>query len=308
MKKGILVTADMHLRDTVPTCRNADEFFEAQWNKLREISEIVKQKNLYWVDCGDIFHKARPSYKLVSDVINRLKDWGTPIDAAIYGNHDMPAHNHKNMDDSAFGVLCASGTIKNWIFGKGLHLPCENCDYLVWGMNYGESCYSPNIYKNMVNVLLAHDMFFKDKNSFIPNVDGIDASEFVDEWSGCYPLMFAGHNHQSFTITKKRYQFYNVGTMLRESADLADHNPSICIIHSPTDVERRYLRCAKPNVVSRKHIEKQEETEDQIASFVQSLEKNEDISLSFEGNVQIVINTVKPNNAVKIKVQGAMEQ
>lgn len=301
MKNGILFTADLHLRDDTPTCR-IDDFQKTQWDKLRQIAEIVRKQKLHWVDCGDIFHKARPSYRLVNEFINRLREWGVCIDAGICGNHDMPTHSFGQLDDSAYGTLLASGVIKQWLWGRPASFEVKNKKFCVWGVNYTEKCYAPNMYGEYTNVLVMHDMFFKDSDNAIPNVEGFYADEFVEKWRSCYSYIFTGHNHKTFYHDT----LYNIGCMTRQSADMAKHKPCVCILDY-MGVTTRYLLGINKNAVSQAHLDKQAAHEDQISSFVESLENIEDTSLSFERNVQTVISKVKPENEVKQKVQGAME-
>lgn len=301
-KDGILFTADMHLRDDVPTCRT-DKFLETQWAKLKVISDYTKKNNLWWVDCGDVFHKARPSYHLVNDVISRLKSWQTPIDAAIYGNHDMPAHTRQNFDDCAFGTLVCSGIIRHAFWGESVLFPCTWGNVQVWGVNYGESCFAPDN-NSAMNVLVMHDMFFHNKND-IPGVDGHIALDFAQEWGQCYRYIFTGHNHKSLSVSNSKWELHNIGSMTRQTVDLIDHKPRFSVLDKSGVYHVNFK--IDGNAVSRKHIEKKEAEEDQLAAFVESLGNNEEVSLNFEGNVQIVLNKVKPSPQVKIKVQGAME-
>lgn len=306
-KKGILFTADLHLRDTVPTCRT-DDFENAQWRKLQEIIEIVRKEKLYWVDCGDIFHKAQPSFRLVNRFIDYMKMAKVQIDAAICGNHDLPSHNFGQLDNSAFGTLLASKIINKWLHGPCVELPTDYKIFTLYGVNWTEMPYSPDCAINVLgyrNIMVMHNMFFPNKHDTIPNVDGFYADEFIDTWGDEYQYIFTGHNHKSFSISTDKCELHNIGCVTRQTADMAGHRPCVCILCN-NGVQIRYLH-ANVDAVSQAHIDKQQAQENQISSFVKSLENIEDTSLSFERNVQTVINKVKPENEVRQKVQGAME-
>lgn len=309
-KHGILFTADMHLRDDVPVCRT-DDFMTEQWRKLRQIAELVKSRNLYWVDCGDIFHKARPSYRLVNNLTERLHYWQVAIDYAITGNHDMPGHNSQavNMEDTAWYNLLSSGKIKNWAYGgNGLPLPCNFGNVVVYGANYGKKLEDelPHMRHDdedeNINICILHDMVFKDKNHVNPNVgDYWLASQLPFTMGLGYSYFVCGHNHQSWKFAN----VYNVGCLTRQTADMTDHIPSVVILTK--DGMERVTLAHKENVVSRAHIDKEQANEEQISSFVQSLENNQEVSLSFERNVQVIINTTKPVKSVEVKIREAME-
>lgn len=305
LKNGILFTADMHLRDTVPPCRT-DDFMQAQWDKVREVAEIVKKENLYWVDAGDIFHVARPSYRLVNEFIERLRTWGVGIDLAILGNHDMPAHNpdRKNMDDTAWYTLLASGLIKSWRYGQdGFILNCAFGNVLIDPVDYGQvPCHQCEDEDTHKYVCVLHDMVFENDMAAIPGIDNYWTPEKLHKiFGGDFDYFVCGHNHKSW----QKGNVFNVGSLTRQTADMEGHKPSVVILNA-NGMERRYLKYSQ-GVVSRAHLDKQEAQENQISSFVESLENNEEISLSFEGNVQIVMNKVKPEKGVEIKVRGAME-
>ena len=61
MKKAIaIITADLHLRDTIPVCR-VDNYLEAQNKKLAFIKDSVLKNNCPLIVAGDVFHKAKSS-------------------------------------------------------------------------------------------------------------------------------------------------------------------------------------------------------------------------------------------------------
>ena len=61
------------------------------------------------------------------------------------------------------------------------------------------------------------------------------------------------------------------------------------------------------DVVSREHLVKKEQKEEQLSAFVQSLQDVGEVSLSFEDNVETVMRENKPDKPVKDKVREAME-
>lgn len=304
MKNGILFTADMHLRDDTPVCRT-DDFQKAQWDKLQAIITLVKRKNLYWVDCGDIFHKARPGYKLLNRFMDTLIRQNVCIDTAICGNHDMPAHSLGQIDDSAFGTLLSAKLIKTWLYGRPVVLPIGEINYVLWGVNYTEKPYEPDPAEDgFCNVMVMHDMMFLNKKDAIPNVEGYYANTFVKEWDH-YQYIFTGHNHKTFTYQNDNTYLCNVGCLTRQTADMADHRPTVAVLYA--DHVAQFTLPYSDDVVTREHIDKKQKREDEIAAFVETLGKTEEVSLSFTGNVQLIVNKVKPSDTVKQKIQGAME-
>lgn len=238
-KQGFLITADLHLRDTQPTCRT-DDFDKAQWDKMDYIAEVIKTKNLYWLNCGDLFHNAKPSYSLLSHLLYWFKTRKVHIDAAIVGNHDLPAHNLHQLDNSGWGVVHQAGYIRHWLHdGKfetfSLHDYKDNIS--IAGVNYSENLDDfkwPFYAKD--SVLLYHEMVFRNERSRIADIPGLTAKQLYEKVPFC--TVFSGHNHQSFDWQPDenfridyadKNGVFNVGSMTRQSADQMEHIPQVLL-------------------------------------------------------------------------------
>lgn len=254
-KQGFLITADLHLRDTVPTCRT-DDFIKAQWNKMDYIAEIIKKKNLYWLDCGDLFHTAKPSYSLVNHLMYWFRSRNVQIDAAIVGNHDIPAHNLSYLDNSAWGILNTAGFIKRWLHNGIVHNFDLNGEYTIGitGVNYSENIDDFTWDETLANdtALLYHDMVFRNEKNRIADVPGLIAQELYNKVP--FHTIFSGHNHQhwewqpnennSIQIPYEDKQgVFNVGSMTRQSADQMEHTPCCMLwdgMYRPQTLELPY--------------------------------------------------------------------
>lgn len=237
-KQGFLITADLHLRDTRPTCRT-DDFDKAQWDKMDYIAEVIRTKDLYWLDCGDLFHNAKPSYSLLSHLLYWFKTRRVHIDAAIVGNHDLPAHNLHQLDNSGWGVILQAGYIKRWLHDGIFETFLIKDDYHmdIIGVNYSENL-DDFKWPNDTNdaALLYHDMVFKSEKSRIADIPGLTAVQLYGKVP--FYTIFSGHNHQSFDWDPNKgvqVDYYckkgvfNVGSMTRQSADQMEHIPSVML-------------------------------------------------------------------------------
>ena len=303
MYNGLLFTGDIHLRPDVPVCRT-DDFLVAQWAKLEQIQKLAKRQNLAWIDAGDVFHKAVPSLHFVNQVITRLH---CSIEFGIMGNHDLPAHNIGRMMESAWGTLYESGRLGN--MPRVAPLTIDVTDKLVaeiYGANYGEEIPKPyRTQPGIFKVLVMHGMVYASRNDIIPNAPGSMAKKLLRDHKG-YDLIVTGHNHQSFMVELNGRHLVNPGSMTRQTADQADHIPRI-VTWTPKDGLQWHTLTCDTDVVSREHLVKKEQKEEQLSAFVQSLQDVGEVSLSFEDNVETVIRENKPDKPVKDKVREAME-
>ena len=306
MYNGLIFTGDIHLRPDVPVCRT-DDFLVAQWSKFDQIQKLAKRKNLAWIDAGDVFHKAIQPLHFVNQVLTRLY---YPICAGVTGNHDLPSHNTGRIMESAWGTLRAVGYIEEALGSKpvcvndGNHRVAE-----IYGAHYGETIPEPHDAKpGVFKVLVMHDMVYASRNDIIPNAPGSMAKKLLRDNKG-YDLIITGHNHQSFSVEMGGRYVANIGSMTRQTADQVDHIPRVLtwIPGTTTSGLQWHTLDFKRDVVSREHIEKREAKEEHLNAFVESLQHVDQVSLSFEQNVDTIIQQTKPDKPVKDKVREAME-
>lgn len=291
----LLFTADIHLRDDTPKCRT-DDFLSAQWDKIEQVKALCKKHDAVWIDAGDLLHKSRPSLGLLSQAICNLK-MDRPI-RTVPGNHDQPYHNMNKMAESGLGVLEAAGVIK-YLYQD---VPWQCLDWTIYSCAYGEDIPVPE--GDTHNVLVYHGMVFQNKYEMLPGVSGDTAKGLLKKAKG-YDVIVTGHNHQAFDIRVGDRMLINVGCLTRQSADFMDYTPQIVLLYNNGKVTRIPLSCKK-NVVSRQHLEAAEKKEEEMNAFVEGLKDVEQASLSFETNVDIVLNKMDATKLVREKVKEAM--
>lgn len=299
----ILLTADMHIRADVPKCRT-DDFLVAQWDKLHQIDQIIRQHNIeYWLDAGDIFEKAKPSLELV---IKTMQHWPRLRCHAVAGNHDMPSHNFQRINESGFGVLLQAGRVEQ-LDGLNLVISRDNVEVHIYGASYKQPIPEPEhkSSKRIRNVLILHDMIYKSRRDTLPNAPGTIASALLRRLG--YDLISSGHNHAQFDHKHEDKLLVNMGCLSRQAADLTEFKPRVAV-YNPYEntVEYIYLKCDH-NVVTREHIVKEQQKEDQISAFVEMLQDDEsNVELTFEGNVNAVIAQTQPEKRTQDKIWEAV--
>lgn len=307
----LLFSADLHLRDSQPKCRT-DDFLSAQWEKLKYILDLCNRHNAFWVDAGDFFHKAQPSLSLLEAVIFYLrvnKTSNMPVLATVAGNHDLPAHNMERLNESGLGILSTAGFV-HILNDVPFVVPMRlQPNVLLYGCSYGEEV--PKAQETDMNhVLVYHGMVYERQKDVVPQNPGPTGFEMLDQ-NPAFRVMLTGHNHTYFHCMDKHRHLYNPGSMTRQTADQETAAPHVHLWNARTDnaEEARNQRIDLPytlGVISREHIDAQQQKDEELNAFVEHLQNVEDVSLSFEDNVEKVMAEVKPNKLTKQRVKEAL--
>ena len=78
---------------------------------------------------------------------------------------------------------------------------------------------------------------------------------------------------------------------MRSNADQIDHKPCVFLYYSETNSVKQVFLPINEGVISRDHIEKVEERELRIDAFINKLKDDTQSFLSFEDNVEALINS-----------------
>jgi predicted phosphodiesterase len=264
-----ILTSDWHLREDTPTCRT-DDFWEAQWNKVRAIRELQKKFDCLVLCAGDLFHHWKTSPYLLATTINNLPKRFF----SVLGNHDLPQHSIDLKEKCGVNVLEAA---------KKLTILSE-CN---WGQMPDEgSLFFPN---TGTRILIWHIMTYKG-NAPWPECTDKTALGLLKEYSE-FPLLLTGDNHTTFVEEYEGRLLVNPGSLTRQTSDQENHRPCVFLWYEESNtVEQVFLKINK-GVVSREHLERKEEIDARIAAFVEKLNTHlSDPSLggglSFEENME----------------------
>lgn len=302
----LIITADMHIRDTVPQCRT-DDFLAAQWHKVEQIDQLVHKNNAIWLDCGDLFHKAVPPLRLVTEFIHHVD---VQIRGVVAGNHDLPAHNMGRIHESGIGLLLAAGKIKYLLDNETLEIDVDGMKCHVYGASYEQAIPKPQFYaNNLTNILIYHGMVYRSKQDIIADAPGYTAKQLVKA-APDYDYIICGHNHQQFHMKVGDTMVVNVGCLTRQSAELTNfYHPRVLWL-SRSEIKNKEvdfvtLRHAT-GVVTRDHIDRIQQKEEELSSFVQQLQNKYDFTLSFEQNVEKILREVEADELTIQKVREAV--
>ena len=297
----ILLLSDLHLVVDNPVAR-LDDLTEIQWDKLDWIYEYAKKNGIELVlQAGDLTHTKR-SWSL----LNRLTDFFSFYDDIptwiVKGQHDSYFHDLDN-NKTTTGILLSARLLtlldKNGWSSKGV---------TVYGASYGEEV-PFDLRASDYNILVIHAPIAEKG---IPGVNYIDALQFLKEHDE-YDLILCGDIHEKFLIKHKGRVICNTGPMLRIEATkyMLNHRP--CFFVFDTDKKNMIEEVLIPTapgklVLSRDHIEKQKQRQDEFNDFIERVKDASGVSsVDFLENLNLIMKKNKTPSAVKRIVEKYME-
>lgn len=276
-KPDAILCADLHFRDSQPICRT-DDYFVAQRKKIEFLKELcieINNPDLLVLCAGDVFHKARSSKQLetflLENILFRIH--------TIPGNHDLPEHNLNNLDDSSLGIMQAAG--KNITVYE---TPLEQMHVV-------------EIKNRKIGLI----------HKLTHNETPVTAGETIISYSAKkllkdFPeldIIVTGDNHQTFTAKYKNRLLINPGSLMRMTADQIDHQPCVYLYCADDNtVDHVYIPIEK-NVISRVHIEKDEQYNKRLESYISAMNEQYEVSLSFTKNIEAYFKANEVREPVK---------
>ena len=271
-----LITGDWHIRSDTSICRT-DNFQEKQSECLNEVAFLARK---YKVDAiinvGDTFHRPRPDHSQELEIML----YEIFKDITIYfiaGNHELLYHRIETMDECSIGVI---SKYDNWSNKNYIGDDCT-----IYLCSFGEVV-NIKLYKNEFNIAVIHRYCAEKQTPFFIK-DGITAEDLLKE-NPDYNLIITGDNHHGFIYLNKEGRFViNPGCLNRQAADMKSYKPRCYIFDTETShYDKIYLLDNRLDDVTEEHIIKNEERDERITAFVESLKTNRNISLSFEDNLK----------------------
>jgi len=235
--KGFLFIGDAHLVSNRPG-RRIDDYATAILGKLSQAATIAKERQLYPVSLGDLFHRAREnSLELLSRCANVLREFPEPLPLAD-GSHDRTESWYTEKD--AVHLLAGFNLLRLMDKpGKVLTLDIDGEMVNLWVTPAG--CRVPDSIPSEPgtrNIMVTHHDF--DFNGKYPG------AHELHEIEGC-DMMVNGHMHHPCPmVLKGRTACHNPGSISRVSVDLRKHEPVVSVW---TPAHRLSLESVKLNHV-----------------------------------------------------------
>lgn len=266
-----LITADWHIRSTVPSCIEAtpEEWMDFQKKSVHRVLEIAKENNVDEIDVGgDLFHSENTASNeciyLLQDTAQEADEQETPMDV-FAGNHDLINHSSSNIPKSAIGVLLNSRSVYNMAEGKSFIKAC-NFDK----DDYGDA---KLIFKHVLTIPS------KDKLGFIE----CETPESLLEKFPHAQFIFTGDYHKSFHFEKDGRHVVNSGCLMRQAADFEDYTPGVYIVDTETE-DVNFVPIGLEQKFNHNGYEKKA-LDETIENFVEGI-KAEDVTLDYVSSLK----------------------
>ena len=296
-----VLTADLHLRETVPGKRS-DDYRAAQNRKFQFILEICKKHKAVLLVAGDFGNKPEWPNILLSRTIKQIKESGVVI-ISTFGQHDLPFHNLEKWEESGLSVLVNTGVVRaapfqNYFFFGDTVVSC--CPYGVEPK--GDR---PELRKRGIrtSILVMHKMVIKEP--LWPGQKAHKAHRILKKHN--YNLILTGDNHKGFTETHGDRFLVNPGSMMRMTSDQRGARPRTYIYDTDTRTLERVNLPIERNVFKRERINKDDKQKERVAKFIKQLKKHKRITESFIQNVKNWLQTYPQGKRVKKKIWEAIE-
>lgn len=268
-KPSLLLTSDWHLREDTPTCFTGN-WHQEQWKAVEFVRDLQAKHNCPVVHAGDLFHHWKPSPWLLRMAMQYLpRQFYT-----IYGQHDLPQHNWELRGKSGVAVL-----------EEAKHLEVlPNANY---GQepNVNESTWKgfPEPWKRPKRILVWHHMTYITPP--YPGATGGNAQAILRKYPQ-FDLVCTGDNHQSFCVGHGKQLLVNPGNLTRQTADQIDFQPRVALWYAETNTIEWVNIPIQQGVITREHLEKKEERDERLSAFIEKLDSDYEIGLSFEQNLE----------------------
>lgn len=284
-----IIAADLHLRADKPRCRMDEDWFVTQANGLRQLVTYANNVEACLCIVGDIFHTAVVPPKIKNLFLKYVRK----VRKGVYilaGNHDLPYHSWKKVDDSSFGVIWNSGAVRSLAeLGDAYHFGEKT-----------EEKYPPN------DILFIHTLVFPSAKDMPPNAGGLTAAELLDQ-NPHYKWIFTGDYHQGFCYTKEtdgeRRYVINPGCILRQVADLKEYKPLAFLVDTDIDLINPCYIMDEYGMVTDNYLRVEEQRKERISAFVETIKTSGPIDLDFLANLEAAMDSLECTADVRQMVE-----
>ncbi|MGD8707135.1 MAG: metallophosphoesterase family protein [Nitrosopumilaceae archaeon] len=288
-KVDAIFCADLHLMERVPPCRTDKDFIKIQLDKIYWILTWQDKYECPVFVAGDIFDKSRLSKE--SDIrwieVFNTSNRGLFV---IPGQHDLPNHNIEKFGDSSLGVVEKS--VEDFFVDP---VPFETIS-TYWKIGNR-------------NIAMIHKLIHKNNDSKI-KADGkiisYSAKRILKE-NPDYDVIVSGDNHKTFVQECQGRLLVNPGSMLRLTAAQIDHRPCVFLYNAENNTVRPEYFPIKKSSVVRDYIDIEKEHSNEMDAYVDRLNDNEEIGLSYDSNMKKFLQKNNIEKSVVKKIWSWME-
>ena len=249
----ILSVGDVHYTNRKPVGR-VDDYKAAILNKLLQIAELSQNYDVT-IFSGDIFDKPNVtgSFLDLYAVIKQVKNA-----YVVPGNHDIFGYNLNKIDNTALGLLAATGAVK-LLYSDSI---IETTKVVIAGQGYcidvdenGFGYDSEHFKDGKLGIMVTHGMLLDVPMNIAKNTQINDVVTKAD-------IVITGHYHPGFGIKERGSKFFcNVGAICRIEASKHEMEREIKVMSILVNDDLSFVIQETPlvydkDVLSREHVEK----------------------------------------------------
>lgn len=299
-----VLLSDMHLSWEPSVARKDENFVEMQFNKLKFVFDYAKKHDCVICQAGDFFETPR-SWYLLPKMIDFLKSYSTVTVFSIFGQHDM----YMRLEDTAttnLGVLRKSKCLN--ILNELPYVFPESRISL-FGCSWEQRAVKIEGVAEGFNILVVHAPVAE--KALWGGHEYIDAEEFLDR-NKDFDVILCGDIHRKFCIEKKGRYILNTGPLVRREANKYNFKHKTCFF--VLDVKKNKVdeviipHRRADDVLSREHIERQQEIDGMLDGFVSSMKKEDLYEANLSENLKKFIDENNVSEDVVSIISGVMSE
>lgn len=302
MRPTAILSADLHLRDTIPKCRTDDFFFTVERKFIFELKLARKYKCPLLI-AGDLGEESEWPNWFIRWFIYTVRKFKVKI-YCIPGQHDLKWNSLKQWKRSAIGILGTSKVIN--LIGIKPYVPIELEDFIIVPFPFGHPIKKIPLDEfdlpDKPLVAMSHQLVLKD-NPLWPGGGSEQGVHLLKKYPE-YNLILTGDNHNPFVARYKNRKLVNPGSMTRHKADQIKHRPRIYLWYAEENKVRRVYIPIEKGVISRSHIKAKEKRSKKMEEYVEKMRTGYNKSASYKDNLK---NHFRENKINKPVIERVLE-
>jgi DNA repair exonuclease SbcCD nuclease subunit len=248
---------------------------------------------------GDIFHRWNSSPELINFAIDNMP--GGVF--CIPGQHDLPLHNYKDIEKSAYKTLALSRATHDRNTSQELiHFYDEHNTIVVDFFPFGFKIKPlKERESNAIHVAVVHEYKWIAGHNYTSapteNLLRLKSKNIKNNRHFGYDVIVYGDNHKGFLTQIGKTTIFNCGSLMRRNSDQAKYQTQVGLLYSDGSVEPHYLKMR-----NEKHIlaisKNAHEDSLNMKEFIEELEKLGDTDLDFND----AMNNYLKKNKIKMPI------
>lgn len=290
-KADAILISDIHLREQGknPISRT-DDYWQVQWKKLDFVSDLQRKHSCPVLNAGDLYDHWKTSPHLSSETIDHIPNEFY----SVYGNHDLPQNTMELAHKCGLHLLYKAGKVN--IVNSG---------------HWNENDFNQHSFLNIKGrtILLWHKYIYQKKEHWKSEMGGKPAGGILRKITKRFKvdLIVTGDNHEAFVEEYNGSLLVNPGSLIRSTAKQIDFKPRVYLWYADTNTVKPVYIPIEKGVISRDHLEKEEQRDERLNAFVSSLDNNWEGAVDVNTSFKLFFETNKTEENVKRIILNAID-